>query len=53
MNDRDEPKQRTKEGAEIPIPKRGDFFKNLEKVAKPKRDDSDDGGSEEEEPEGS
>ena len=29
-----EPKQKTKEGHEIPIPKRGDFLKNLKKVAK-------------------
>jgi hypothetical protein len=50
----DEPKQRTEKGAEIPIPKRGDFFKNLEKVAKPKEpDESSDGGTEEQEPEGS
>ena len=28
-------KQKTKKGAEIPIPKRGDFFKNLKKAATP------------------
>jgi hypothetical protein len=27
--------QKTKKGAEIPIPKRGDFFKNLKKAATP------------------
>jgi hypothetical protein len=30
-----EPKQKTKTGAEIPIPKRGEFFKNLNKVSRP------------------
>jgi hypothetical protein len=30
-----EKKQKTPKGAEIPIPKRGDFFKNLKKVATP------------------
>lgn len=28
-------KQKTPKGAEIPIPKRGDFLKNLKKVATP------------------
>jgi hypothetical protein len=28
-------KQRTAKGAEIPVPKRGDFFRNLKKVAAP------------------
>ena len=28
-------KQMTKKGIEIPIPKRGDFFKNLKKAATP------------------
>jgi hypothetical protein len=28
-------KQKTSKGAEIPIPKRGDFFKNLKKAASP------------------
>jgi hypothetical protein len=27
-----EPKQKTKTGAEIPVPKRGEFYKNLEKI---------------------
>ena len=27
--------QKTREGAEIPIPKRGDFFGNLKKAATP------------------
>ncbi|MDQ6853704.1 MAG: hypothetical protein M3046_08425 [Actinomycetota bacterium] len=52
MDDEDEPKQTTPKGAEIPIPKRGDFFKNLRKAAKPKKD-SGDSGPEEKEPEGS
>jgi hypothetical protein len=29
--------QKTKEGYEIPIPKRGDFLRNLKKAAKPSR----------------
>ena len=29
-----EPKQRTRKGYKIPIPKRGEFFRNLGKVAK-------------------
>jgi hypothetical protein len=33
---RDEPKQKTRKGYEIPIPKRGEFFGNLDKVAKTK-----------------
>lgn len=33
----DERLQTTKEGAEIPIPKRGDFFRNLRKAATPER----------------
>jgi hypothetical protein len=28
-------KQQTKKGMDIPIPKRGDFFKNLKKAATP------------------
>ena len=28
-------KQKTKKGVNIPIPKRGDFFKNLKKAATP------------------
>ena len=30
----DEPKQKTPKGQEIPIPKRGEFLRNLRKVAK-------------------
>lgn len=30
-------KQTTKKGTEIPIPKRGDFFGNLKKVAAPQK----------------
>jgi hypothetical protein len=30
-------KQTTREGAEIPIPKRGDFLSNLRKVAPPEK----------------
>ena len=35
---RDEPKQRTRKGYKIPIPKRGEFFSNLGKVAKTDED---------------
>lgn len=34
----DETKQRTAKGTEIPIPKRGDWDKVLERAAKPKKD---------------
>ena len=30
----DEPSQRTKKNIKIPVPKRGEFFRNLGKVAK-------------------
>jgi hypothetical protein len=30
-----EPKQKTKLGVEIPVPKRGDFYQNLGKATKP------------------
>jgi hypothetical protein len=30
----DQPKQKTREGYEIPVPKRGEFLSNLRKVAK-------------------
>jgi hypothetical protein len=30
----DEPKQKTPKGQEIPIPKRGEFLRNLHKVSK-------------------
>ena len=52
MSEKEEPTQRTPKGAEIPIPKRDDFLRNLEKVATPEKE-SGDSGSEEEEPEGS
>lgn len=29
----DKPKQKTQKGYEIPVPKRGDFFRNLKKAA--------------------
>ena len=29
--------QKTKKGAEIPVPKRGDFLKNLKKAATPSK----------------
>lgn len=32
----DEPKQKTPKGYEIPVPKRDEFFGDLEKVSKPK-----------------
>lgn len=31
----DQPKQKTPKGQEIPVPKRGDFLRNLKKAAKP------------------
>ena len=31
---RDQPKQKTPKGHEIPVPKRGKFLRNLRKVAK-------------------
>jgi hypothetical protein len=31
----DEPKQKTPKGAEIPVPKKSDWERNLEKVTKP------------------
>ena len=30
-----EPKQKTKTGAEIPVPRRGEFYENLKKTARP------------------
>ncbi len=30
-----EPRQKTPKGADIPIPKRGEFLRNLTKLAKP------------------
>ena len=30
----DEPKEKTRKGLEVPIPKRGEFLRNLRKVAK-------------------
>ena len=33
----DEPTQETEKGHEIPVPKRKDFFRDLAKVAKPKK----------------
>ena len=32
MNGRDNPTQRTEKGHEIPVPKRGEFFRNLAKI---------------------
>lgn len=32
---RGQSKQKTSKGQEIPVPKRGDFFRNLKKIAKP------------------
>lgn len=37
--DKKEPTQRTPEGAEIPVPKRGDFMRDMEKVAPPAKPD--------------
>jgi hypothetical protein len=33
-------KQTTPKGTEIPVPKRGEFFRDLEKVVMPKRHDA-------------
>jgi len=33
--DKSEPKERTPKGFEVPVPKRGEFFRNLKKIAKP------------------
>ena len=35
-NDRERPTEMTPKGLEVPIPKRGEFFENLKKIAKPK-----------------
>ena len=32
---RDEPTERTPKGLQVPVPKRGEFFDNLKKVARP------------------
>jgi hypothetical protein len=32
---KNESKQKTPKGQEIPVPKRSDFFRNLKKIAKP------------------
>lgn len=45
-DDRKEPTERTPQGLEVPIPKREDFLRNLEKTAKPRNGrDDDDGGN--------
>lgn len=44
MPDQEQETQETEEGLTIPVPKRGDFFRDLEKVAKPRKP-SDDAGS--------
>lgn len=36
MSEKGERKQKTQTGHEIPVPKRGDFFDNLKKVAEKK-----------------
>ena len=36
--DRKEPTERTPQGLEVPIPRRADFLRNLEKLAQPKPD---------------
>ncbi len=38
----DEPTQTTSTGAEIPVPKREDFLRDLKKVAPPAKADDDD-----------
>lgn len=44
----DQETQETPQGHTIPVPKREDVFRDLEKVAKPRRDESDDDASEDE-----
>lgn len=39
------PKQKTKTGAEILVPKRGEFFGNLKRASEPDRKDDHDGES--------
>jgi len=39
-----EPTERTPKGLEVPVPKRGEFFDNLKKIAKPKPKPSATGG---------
>ena len=34
-DDADQPKQKTPKGQEIPVPKRGDFMRDLKKAAEP------------------
>lgn len=34
----EQPKQKTRKGHEIPVPTRGEFFRDLAKVAKPPSD---------------
>ncbi len=38
------PTERTPKGLEVPVPKRGEFFQNLKKIAKPKSKRSATGG---------
>ena len=40
MSDKEQPKQRTRKGLEIPVPKRKDFEELLDKVAKPKESET-------------
>ena len=42
--DKRERTERTPKGLEVPIPKRGEFFDNLKKIAKPKPKGSTTGG---------
>ena len=45
QSDKREPTERTPKGLEVPVPKRGEFFDNLKKIAKgrPKKGSATDG----------
>jgi hypothetical protein len=45
MSERRMPTEKTSRGLEVPIPKRGEFFNNLKKIAKPKPKRSATGGA--------
>jgi hypothetical protein len=52
MADDQKPTQRTDKGYELPVPKRGDFFRNLRKVLKPEPESlRDAGGADKDRPE--
>lgn len=43
--DSDQPTEKAKQGYKVPVPKRGDFFSNLRKIAKVSGKGSDSRGS--------